>query len=120
MTKQELQLGQILETREGELFVNAGVQWLSEADWISPNDYNDDLTGGEFEELDIIKVYELNPTKIKGFNFHTPDTKHLKLIWERDETPEIEYLKITFEKAVELMRDGEEVFIEFTKRWRVY
>ena len=109
-TKNDLQLGQILETREGELYVNAGVQWLSKNDWLRPDGYNNNLIENNSEELDIIRVYELNPASIRGFNFDTPDTQYLKLIWERDE---IKYEKIDFITALEMMKDDKGVFVSY-------
>jgi len=109
-TKNDLQLGQILETREGELYVNAGVQFLSKDSWLSPNSYNDNLTMKNYSQSDVMKVYELNPMNIVGFNFKFQDKNYLKLIWERDK---IKYEKIDFITALEMMKNNEEVFVSY-------
>jgi hypothetical protein len=120
MKKQDLEKGWILETRNGGMYVNAGVQWLGRDGWLSPDNFNDDLYHIRSVELsiyefDIIKVYKLNPFLHQGFNFASNNKTHLELLWEREE-----YEEISFQEAVGLMVKFKKVYIDLCEDGNKY
>ncbi len=117
-TKSNLQLGQILELRNGTMYVNAGVQWLSNKGWTSPDNYSTNLQFYNFKSSDVMKVYQLMPKGVVGFslddgndtNAKANSKTNLKLVWER---VEIKYEEIEFITALRLMKNNEEVFVSY-------
>ena len=83
MKKSDLKLGQILELRNGDIFINVGKEFLNEDSWNLPNNYLDNLKNVQFTEFDIMKVCEVSPIDGIGFTLTNKREDCLKLIWER-------------------------------------
>lgn len=88
MTKADLENGMVIETRDMQraLVISDKLRYRSGYDFLC--EYNDNLTNKMFEELDIMKIYRSNA-------FYLEDvfsSKHLELIWEREEQSKLSEL----------------------------
>lgn len=124
MTKNDLRNGMVGEQRNGNRKLVVGGILIGEDDWDILDDYYDDLVSmgdkppyGDYEEFDIVKVYEIH--EIKDGNINDDDIGSLSnlapkdnfdslseeyLMWSRSET-EVERANTNNELAVETTKD---------------
>ena len=86
MKKQELKNGMIVENREGDRYIVVNDLLFGLDSFNLLENYNDDLTLFSFNNLYIVKVYEIESPSIElSLNKVLKDTSRLKLLWERKE-----------------------------------
>lgn len=119
MKKSDLKDGMIVELRNGDMCIVMGNKLLDTSSYTYVDGYEDDLTEGCLENLDIVKVYE-------DRNMRSLEDRYkkdrLKLIWEREK--EVDWRTVKFGTKVRVWDDEgekyESVFLEYVPNDKNY
>lgn len=102
MKKSDLKSGMVVEYRDGRRRLVIWMEemkklvFVGEDGWQGDESYNDDLTVQNYQELDIVKVYQA----VQGYNFNKMlNVGQDELIWSREDDSK----EITAEEAFRIL-----------------
>lgn len=110
MKKTDLQVGMVVEIREGKLYMlmyndNYDLILSNTNSWMQFNNFNNDLTSCFFKKHDIMKVYGFTDCHT---NATIVSTDRRKLLWERKEDKK----KMTVSEVESILGYGIEIISE--------